>query len=309
MIPGRFRAPAPLRLAAARRAIGAADAGVLALAALRRRLVSTAALAKREQRQPLADPDREARVRRRAAWIGRALELPESTVTALLDLLIGDARRLQGLAPGAGPTHPCASSGAPEQDRMDTHMDAFDRPAAWLRLVPPPARWAPLLRRLPGGLQAVALEQAMRQALAALEADDALDALDGRRIGIEVHDLGLRWVVTRRDGRLCASVRDEPAEATVRGGVTDLLLLAARLEDADTLFFQRRLVLTGDTELGLTARNLLDRLPWERMPLALRIALNRLARLAAAARQAHRDRSPLPAVEPAIRPPNADVNA
>ena len=80
---------------------------------------------------------------------------------------------------------------------------------------------------------------------------------------------------------------DAPAEATVRGSATDLLLLAGRLEDADTLFFQRRLVLTGDVELGLTARNLLERLPWENVPLGLRIALNRGARFARAARSAH----------------------
>src|SRR3546814_17833041 len=72
----------------------------------------------------------------------------------------------------------------------------------------------------------------------------------------------------------------------VRGTATDLLLLAARLADADTLFFQRRLVLTGDTELGLTVRNLLDRLPWEAVPLAVRIRLKRGARLTRAARLA-----------------------
>ena len=107
----------------------------------------------------------------------------------------------------------------------------------------------------------------------------------GRRLGIEVDDLGLRWVVELQTQRL--SVVDAPAEATVRGSATDLLLLAGRLEDADTLFFQRRLVLTGDVELGLTARNLLERLPWENVPLGLRIALNRGARMARAARSAH----------------------
>ena len=81
-----------------------------------------------------------------------------------------------------------------------------------------------------------------------------------------------------------------PAESTVRGSATDLLLLASRLEDADTLFFQRRLQLTGDVELGLTVRNLLDQLPWEKIPLGLRIALDRGARLARAAREAWRDR-------------------
>ena len=51
-----------------------------------------------------------------------------------------------------------------------------------------------------------------------------------------------------------------------------------------------RLVLTGDVELGLTARNMLDRLPWETVPLGLRIAFNRRARSARAARDAHRTR-------------------
>ena len=88
------------------------------------------------------------------------------------------------------------------------------------------------------------------------------------------------------DGRLC--VGDGIPEAGVRGSATDLLLLASRLEDADTLFFQRALELTGDTELGLIARNLLERLPWESVPLGLRIALNRGVRFARAAREAHR---------------------
>ncbi|HEX9207962.1 MAG TPA: SCP2 sterol-binding domain-containing protein, partial [Steroidobacteraceae bacterium] len=77
-------------------------------------------------------------------------------------------------------------------------------------------------------------------------------------------------------------------EAMVRGTATDLLLLASRLEDADTLFFHRRLEMTGDVELGLAVRNLLDQLPWESLPLGLRIALNRGARFARSARDAYR---------------------
>jgi len=125
----------------------------------------------------------------------------------------------------------------------------------------------------------------MAAVLAAPIGDGSLDFMAGRRLGIEVTDLGLRWTVELRNGRLQASA--DAAEASVRGSATDLLLLASRLEDADTLFFQRRLVLTGDVELGLTARNTLERLPWESVPLALRIGLNRGARLARAARAAH----------------------
>ncbi|MCR6495782.1 SCP2 sterol-binding domain-containing protein [Thermomonas sp. S9] len=130
------------------------------------------------------------------------------------------------------------------------------------------------------------LEKMMARVLAAPVENGDLDFMAGRRIGIEVGDLDLRWVVTLQGKHL--TVVRQPAEATVRGTATDLLLLAGRLEDADTLFFQRRLVLTGDVELGLTARNLLDRLPWEKVPLGLRIVLNRGARFARAARSAYR---------------------
>ena len=157
-----------------------------------------------------------------------------------------------------------------------------------LRVLPPPRRLAPLLRALPARWQHALLERAMARVLAAPVADGTLDFMADRRLGIEVDDLGLCWVLTLRNGRLL--VTDGQPEASVRGSATDLLLLASRLEDADTLFFQRSLVLTGDTELGLTARNLLDRLPWESVPLGLRIALNRGARFARAAREAHRQR-------------------
>jgi predicted lipid carrier protein YhbT len=45
--------------------------------------------------------------------------------------------------------------------------------------------------------------------------------------------------------------------------VYDYLTLISRREDADTLFFQRRLKMEGDTELGLYVKNLLDGLDVE----------------------------------------------
>ncbi|HLT44504.1 MAG TPA: SCP2 sterol-binding domain-containing protein [Luteimonas sp.] len=160
------------------------------------------------------------------------------------------------------------------------------RHTALLRLIPPPPRWRPLLRLAPTSLRERLMAGALTQALAPEHIGSALDDIAGRRLGIEVSDLGLHCVLRWRGGRLHAV--QAPAEATVRGTATDLLLLAARLEDADTLFFQRRLVLTGDTELGLTVRNLLDRMPWEALPLGLRIVLYRGARLARDAREARR---------------------
>lgn len=167
----------------------------------------------------------------------------------------------------------------------ETRFAIPEPPPRLLRWFPPPRRWAPLLRVLPPAWSARALEAALLRLLEEPLRSGELDFLAGRRIGIEVTDLGLRWVLGLEDGRL--RVGEGEPESTVRGSATDLLSLAGRLEDADTLFFQRRLEVTGDTELGLTARNLLDRLPWESVPLGARILLDRAARFTRAARAAH----------------------
>lgn len=279
----RERAPGltPVRLA-----IDGVDDGLVLLLAARARLARLAGRLKSGAGVQGRDNARELRVRQRAETLASVLGVAPATASGVLALAIGDACRAQGLpsdldqgaAPGAGRMIAAI---------MHTHSESAPAPAhPLLRLVPPPRRLAPLLRVLPRSTQKRLLERAMAKVLAAPMADGTLDFMAGRRLGIEVSDLGLRWVVELQGQQLV--VVDAPAEATVRGTATDLLLLAGRLEDADTLFFQRRLVLTGDVELGLTARNLLDRLPWETVPLGLRIALNRGARFARAARGAYR---------------------
>ena len=46
----------------------------------------------------------------------------------------------------------------------------------------------------------------------------------------------------------------------------DLVLIAGRKQDPDTLFFQRRLKIEGDTELGLEVKNLIDAIDIEQLP-------------------------------------------
>ncbi|MFT3735839.1 MAG: SCP2 sterol-binding domain-containing protein [Rhodocyclaceae bacterium] len=78
-----------------------------------------------------------------------------------------------------------------------------------------------------------------------------------RTIAIRVLDLGATASVRlRSDGRFVASNRS--ADVRFSGKLADLLRIARRQEDPDTLFFQRRLVVEGDTELGLNLKNLLD---------------------------------------------------
>ncbi|MGM0834173.1 MAG: ubiquinone anaerobic biosynthesis accessory factor UbiT [Pseudomonadota bacterium] len=82
------------------------------------------------------------------------------------------------------------------------------------------------------------------------------DVLEGRRITLAIADLGIALSLTLEAQRLV--VCRELGEATIRGGWREFLCLATRREDPDSLFFQRRLVIEGDTELGLTLKNLLD---------------------------------------------------
>lgn len=270
-------------LAHVRHAIDRVDDALLLLLAARLRLARRAGRCKRRAGLPLRDPAREARVQARAESLAIRIGLPEATARSAMAFAIDCACQAQGFAPdldqGDAP-----GSGLIIAPVMHT-TPSSDVRSRLLRLLPPPIRWAALLRACPPVLQQHLLEQAMARGLASTLDAGALEFLQERRLGIEVSDLGLCWVVTFERGRLI--VVDEQAEASVRGTATDLLLLASRLEDADTLFFQRRLVLTGDTELGLTARNMLDRLPWEQVPLGLRIALNRGARLAQSARAAY----------------------
>jgi O2-independent ubiquinone biosynthesis accessory factor UbiT len=270
--------PPPLPLL--RRAIDAVDDGVVALAAARRLLVRAVAARKRQQAVPLRDPLRERAVRRRALALGRRLGLPARTADALVGLLIRDACRQQ-----ARPTFRESTM----SDPIHAARAGVGPSERWLGRLPPPARWRPLLALLPRRLQARALQTALNHALAQVLADGTLAPVYGRRLGLHVEDLGLRWTCELRgDGLRVDS--DHQAEASVAGSATDLLLLASRQEDADTLFFQRRLRLTGDVELGLTLRNLLDRLPWEQLPLGSRVLLHRGAGLAERARRAHRVR-------------------
>lgn len=271
----------PLAVALLRKGIDGLDDAMLVLLAGRRRLVGGLSAVKRHHGLPAGDAAREQVVLARGDGLARRLGLPSALVRGQLALLIEDGRRVQGLAG-------TAAAGGDGNASANTHPGVtmgHSYAGSVLRWFPPPHRWAPLVARVPAAWQRALLERVVAQLLSGPLQDGALAFLSGRRIGIEVRDLGLRWVLGVEEGRLRAL--DGEAEASVRGTATDLLLLASRLEDADTLFFQRRLELTGDTELGLTARNLLDRLPWESVPLAARIALNRAARAARAAREAH----------------------
>ncbi|HEY1843863.1 MAG TPA: SCP2 domain-containing protein [Buttiauxella sp.] len=150
----------------------------------------------------------------------------------------------------------------------------------------------PSLLRTPVKLTPFALKrQVIEQVLAwqfrqALE-DDELAFLEGRWLSIEVRDLGLKWFTSVQDNKLVVR-EDAPADVSFSAQANDLLMIAARKQDPDTLFFQRRLVIEGDTELGLYVKNLMDAIELDAMPKPLRIGLLQLADFVEAGSMQHK---------------------
>ena len=109
--------------------------------------------------------------------------------------------------------------------------------------------------------------------------DEIFERLAGREVSIDVRDPALR-VSFRVEGRHFVPMRpsSEPY-LRFRASARDLALIAAREEDADTLFFNRRLVVEGDTEVALLVKNTLDGLEAPRARALLRRGLRLAGRL------------------------------
>lgn len=128
-----------------------------------------------------------------------------------------------------------------------SHLPRPPAPTRLIRAIDP---------RVPLTLKRQVIEPLLNRTFAEPLLEGEFDALEDRRITLHVEDLGVVLTLTLVGQRF--ALTREAGEATIRGGWREFLCLATRREDPDALFFQRRLVIEGDTELGLTVKNLLD---------------------------------------------------
>lgn len=97
--------------------------------------------------------------------------------------------------------------------------------------------------------------------------EDELDLLEGKLFRIRVIDTGGEASYTYRDGMFRPVFRpDREPDLAFAANLSAFLQLLARQEDPDTLFFNRELEITGDTELGLVVKNMLDAVDWPSLP-------------------------------------------
>lgn len=89
-----------------------------------------------------------------------------------------------------------------------------------------------------------------------------LRELDGKRLRLCADDLPWTLELMADAGILRVADPGGTPHVTIRGNLADLHRLATRAEDADTLFFERRLSIEGETKTGLLIKNMLDALDW-----------------------------------------------
>ena len=130
------------------------------------------------------------------------------------------------------------------------NLTDFRFPAALTRLgrlIPPPVASLPLM---------AVLELARRRELLV-----APEALYGKRFLINIEDMGLQIRFVCEKGRflpLFDSASKAPVDVTLSAMAVDFFQMTSGMADADTLFFQRRLKIEGDTELGVAVKYWLD---------------------------------------------------
>ena len=129
-----------------------------------------------------------------------------------------------------------------------------------------PAPLAALFARLPAYPGSALLTTALNVGVARQLPPDVAALLLHKRLRIQVRDARVTLDFTWTGGAFAPRTRHAQTDLCISASAHDFLRLAQRQEDPDTLFFNRELEITGDTELGLIVKNMLDAVEWPKLP-------------------------------------------
>jgi len=125
-----------------------------------------------------------------------------------------------------------------------------------------PASLASVLGKLPSTPPCWALVTTLNQ----LKKRDILpvdmNLLSGHRFEVHILDADMRLHFMADDERFSVASAADEADLRLAANLADFARMMLREEDPDTLFFNRKLIIEGDTELGLIVKNLLDSVDW-----------------------------------------------
>jgi O2-independent ubiquinone biosynthesis accessory factor UbiT len=150
---------------------------------------------------------------------------------------------------------------------MEQHAFTFPKPIGTL------------VSLLPTFPPSFAFTKLLNLALGRIILKQYLEPLHGKQIAIRVKDLGFNLYFTIDADGFTPTRPGRMPDLSISATAHDFLLLATRKEDPDTLFFSRRLMVEGDTELGLVAKNTLDAIELPKLEAALLSPRNVMAQI------------------------------
>ena len=121
------------------------------------------------------------------------------------------------------------------------------------------------IRLMPDALVVAPLEKAINHIFQQPLEEGEFDFMENRWVKIAITDAELNFHIGF-DGKQLKASSPRPCDVEFHGESSAFKTLALRQEDPDTLFFQRRLMIEGNTELGLGLKNLLDSIDSEQLP-------------------------------------------
>lgn len=125
-------------------------------------------------------------------------------------------------------------------------------------LPPPPAALRRLIERLPARPPSTLLALALNRGLLPKLDEAARSGLSGQCVEVRVEDFGVRFRLALGPRGFASAPSAARVVLRIKAPAEIYWRLAEGSEDADTLFFERKLVMEGDTELGLLLKNTLD---------------------------------------------------
>jgi predicted lipid carrier protein YhbT len=120
-----------------------------------------------------------------------------------------------------------------------------------------------LLNTVPMSIQAEALSIVVNRMLRGQPLRTRLGELHGRTVCVCISDIPWQMDFRIRDRHIRAVQEGVIPDVTISGELQDFMELLGGRADPDALFFQRRLNMEGDTEVGVHIKNLLDSLEYD----------------------------------------------
>ena len=139
---------------------------------------------------------------------------------------------------------------------MNTTTSATPKLPPWAGLAA--ARLRSVVERLPVQPPSFVLARVLDRVLLPKLPADARAALGGRTVEIAISDLGLRVRLQLAAGGFRVAASHSETALRIVAPLNSYLRLLRGEDDADRLFFERALVMEGDTEMGLVLKNTLD---------------------------------------------------